>query len=418
MLFAPCVIMESTDYIALSIPVFFLLIGIELIISTFRKKKLYRFHDAITSISCGIGSEIMGAFLKTALFFGYLYIYDNLRIFTVPNAMWSWVLLFLGIDLCYYWFHRKSHVINILWAAHIVHHQSEDYNLSTALRQAWFQSSFSWVFYLPLALIGFEPIMFLTFSAFNTLYQFWIHTRAIGRLGFLEWFMNTPSHHRVHHGKNPKYLDKNYAAVFIIWDRMFGTFQAEEEEPVYGITKSLKSWNPIWTNFHYWVDLFKTAYRSNKLIDKINVFIKPPGWSPAELGGFQPAPEVDKVTYEKYETKIPVSTNFYVFFQFVPALLAASAFLFLQDSFSIMQYFAVPAFVLLSIMNCGAILEKKRWVIALEYMRFLFAVAVVLLFYNSPWFTIILYGTFIFIAISIFWFTKQLGSFTIIKKMP
>ena len=410
--------MESIDYIALSIPVFFLLIGIELIISTVRKKKLYRFHDAITSISCGIGSEIMGVFVKSFFFLGYLYLYNNVRIFTMPNTGWSLALLFIGIDCAYYWWHRLSHQINFLWAVHIVHHQSEEYNLSTALRQAWFEHGTSWVFYLPLALIGFDPVMFLMFKSFDTLYQFWIHTKTVGKLGFYEWFMNTPSHHRVHHGKNPKYLDKNYAATFIIWDRMFGTFQVEEEEPVYGTTKTLKSFNPLWTNFHYWIDLFKTASQSSRFIDKIKIFIKPPGWFPSELGGFQAAPEVDRSIYQKYDTKTPKAVNLYIFFQFVTALLVASAFLFLASSFSPIQQIGVPAFVLFSILNFGAMFERKGWVILSEYIRFIFFMVVALLFYNSPHFTTILYGTFIFIAISIFWFTKQLGSFTIIKKMP
>jgi len=403
--------MEGLDYIALSIPVFFFLIGVELLISVISKKKYYRLNDAIASISCGIGSEIMAVFVKSFLFLGYLYIYDNVRIFTMPNTFWSLALLFIGIDCAYYWFHRLSHEINLLWAVHIVHHQSEEYNLSTALRQAWFEPGTSWVFYLPLALIGFEPVMFLMFKSFDTLYQFWIHTKTVGKLGFYEWFMNTPSHHRVHHGRNPKYLDKNYAATFIIWDRMFGTFQVEEEEPIYGITKPLNSWNPIWTNFHYWIDLFKTAKQSSKFVDKIKVFIKPPGWFPTELGGFQSAPEIDRSTYKKYDIKIPKATGFYGLFQFIPALLVASSFLFLHDSFSNIQNIAIPALVLLSIMNCGAIFERKKWVISLEYFRFLFAVAVALLFYNSTHFAAILTGTIVFVAVSAIWFTKQLVIF-------
>ena len=403
--------MEGPDYIALAVPFFFLLIGIELLVNKLQHKDHYRLNDAITSISCGIGSELVGVFMKTGLFFGYLYIFNNIRVFSLPDTWWVWFLLFLGIDCAYYWFHRYSHEINFLWASHIVHHQSEEYNLTTALRQAWFQNWFSWVFYLPLAFIGFNPILFLTFSAFNTIYQFWIHTRIIGKMGFLEWFMNTPSHHRVHHGRNPKYLDKNYAATFIIWDRMFGTFQVEEEEPVYGITTPLNSWNPIWTNFHYWIDLFKIARQSSKFVDKIKVFIKPPGWAPIELGGFQSAPEIDRSTYKRYETKTPKATGFYGLFQFIPALLLGSAFLFLHDSFSNMQNIAIPALVLLSIMNCGAIFERKRWVISLEYFRFLFAVAVALLFYDSTHFTAILTGTIVLVAVSAVWFTKQLVIF-------
>ncbi|MBK7390231.1 MAG: sterol desaturase family protein [Bacteroidetes bacterium] len=165
----------KVDYIALSIPIFFLLIGIELLYGVIKKVKLYRLNDSITNISLGIGQQVTGVFMKTALFFGYLYLYENYRIMTLESTVLVWILLFIGVDFFYYWFHRLSHEVNAMWAAHIVHHQSEDYNLSVALRQSWLQSAFSWVFYLPLAILGFEPVMFLTISAFNTLYQFWIH---------------------------------------------------------------------------------------------------------------------------------------------------------------------------------------------------------------------------------------------------
>ncbi len=173
------------DYIALSIPVFLLLIIVELIYALYKKLDYYRLNDSLSNLSQGIGSQLVGIFLKTITFFGYMFIYEHWRFYSFQNTLWTWILLFLAVDFFYYWFHRQSHQINALWAAHIVHHQSEEYNLTVALRQSWFQSGFSWVFYLPLAFAGFEPIMFLTISAFNTIYQFWIHTRAIGRMGIL-----------------------------------------------------------------------------------------------------------------------------------------------------------------------------------------------------------------------------------------
>ncbi|MFT4595538.1 MAG: alkylglycerol monooxygenase, partial [Psychroserpens sp.] len=222
------------SYISLSIPIFFLLIGIEFLIGYVKKRKLYRFNDALTNINLGIGQQTIGIAMKVVLGFGYLFIYENARIFDLEHTTLNIVLLVLGVDFFYYWFHRASHQINFLWAAHIVHHQSEDYNLSVALRQSWIQGWFSWTFYLPLAFIGFNPEIAFPIIAFNTLYQFWIHTTTIKSLGPLEWIFNTPSHHRVHHGSNPKYIDKNHAGSLIIWDRMFGTFKQEEDEPVYG----------------------------------------------------------------------------------------------------------------------------------------------------------------------------------------
>ncbi len=174
-----------------------------------------------------------------------------------------------------------------------MHHSSEDYNLAVALRQGAFQGLFSWVFYLPLAFVGFPPSWFAAIMSFNLLYQFWIHTRTIKTLGPLEWVLNTPSHHRVHHARNPKYLDRNYAGTLIIWDRMFGTFQAEEEEPVYGLTKPLDSWNPLWANLHVWRDLFRDAWLAPRWIDKLRIWFMPQGWRPDGIAGEPAGPRGD-----------------------------------------------------------------------------------------------------------------------------
>lgn len=381
--------MVESAIVLYSIPAFFILIGVELLATRIKKKPLYRFNDAITSIACGVSSEIVGIFIKSAFFLGYLLIYEHFKIYEIPNTIWSWVVLFLGVDFFYYWFHRKSHEVNAIWATHIVHHQSEDYNFSTALRQAWFQTAFSWVFYLPLAFVGFDPNMFIAVKGINLVYQFWIHTRLIGKMGFLEWFMNTPSHHRVHHGKNPKYLDKNYAAVFIIWDRMFGTYQKEEEEPVYGTTKALESFNPVWTNFHYWFDLFKLASRCTNIKDKIKVFLKPPGWQPEDLGGFQHAPEIDKKSYKKYTVALHQSVSVYVMVQFVLVVLCSAFLLFdapsdppLLFKTSLQGYYAAFLFVW-TLLNCGGMLEQKKWLLKMEYVRLLAMLALPVFFYGQ-----------------------------------
>ena len=174
----------KVDYIALSVPVFFILIGIELTYSLYKKMAYYRLNDSISNLS-QVVQQLTGIFMKTSLFFGYKYIYEHWRLLDLPNSIWVWLILFFGVDFFYYWFHRTSHQVNLLWAAHIVHHQSEEYNLTVALRQSWFQGWFSWIFYLPLALMGFQPLMFLTLSAFNTLYQFWIHTQDNKKYGLL-----------------------------------------------------------------------------------------------------------------------------------------------------------------------------------------------------------------------------------------
>jgi alkylglycerol monooxygenase len=369
----------KVDYIALSVPVFFILIGIELAWNFYKKLNYYRFNDAIANLSQGIGQQLTGIFMKTALFFGYKYIFENWRLFNLPQSIWIWIILFIGVDFFYYWFHRMSHQVNALWAAHIVHHQSEEYNLTVALRQSWFQGWFSWVFYLPLAFVGFDPIMFLTLSSFNTLYQFWIHTRAIKSMGPLEWILNTPSHHRVHHGSNPKYIDRNHAGTLIIWDRIFGTFQKEEEEVYYGITTPLASWNPIWANVHYWDELLKTARQSPGWMDKVNVFLKPPGWFPAHLGGFKSAPEIDPLVYKKYDPQYHQQLTGYVLVQFVVGLIAGSAILFLHSSLPSPALISGAIFVILTLLTCGALLEEKKWKVKFEYARLVLGILIVLL---------------------------------------
>ncbi len=370
----------KVDYIALSVPIFFILIGIELAYTFYKKLGYYRLNDSIANLSQGIGQQVTGLFMKTALFFGYKYIFEHWRLFDLPNTVWVWIILFIGVDFFYYWFHRMSHQVNALWAAHIVHHQSEEYNLTVALRQSWFQGWFSWVFYLPLAWIGFDPLMFITLSSFNTLYQFWIHTRTITSMGFLEHIINTPSHHRVHHGSNPKYIDKNHAGSLIIWDKLFGTFQKEEEEVYYGITKPLASWNPVWANVHYWAELWQTSKKADNWSDRINVFIKPPGWFPQKLGGFKPAPEIDVLNYKKFDSTYSSNLIFYVVAQFLIALACGSALLFLYPKMEYSTIITAAIFTIFTLLSCGALLERKNWLKYFEFARLIFSLFALYLF--------------------------------------
>ncbi len=358
------------NYIVLAIPVFLILILLELVITRVQEKDFYRLSDSINDLSCGIIDQLLTVFLKTALFAGYVFVYERYRLFSIPGSPAAWVACFLGVDFLYYWFHRTGHEVNAFWAAHVVHHQSEEYNLAVALRQGAFQPAFSWIFYLPLALLGFAPLMFLTVSSIDTLYQFWIHTRAIGRLGPLEWVLNTPSNHRVHHGRNPKYIDRNHGGILIVWDRLFGTYQKEEEEPAYGITTPLRSFNPVWAHLHYWVELGQTARRSKRLADKVRLFLKPPGWQPSELGGFVPPPEVDP-GHVKYETAAPGGLALYVFVQFLIVLGGTTVLLFRQDDLAARPRAAAAAVILVSLVALGGLLERKPWAFSLETVRVL-----------------------------------------------
>jgi len=358
------------NYIALAIPVFILLIVVELAFAWHEKKEFYRFNDAINDMSCGVADQVVGIFSKVLIFAGYLWLYQNFRLLEISSkSIAAWVLLVFGVDFCYYWFHRVSHRMNAPWAAHIVHHQSEEFNLAVALRQSVFQSWFSWIFYLPLALIGFPPPMFLTVSAFDTLYQFWIHTRAIDKLGPLEWILNTPSHHRVHHGRNPKYLDKNYAGIFIIWDRMFGTFEPETEPVVYGVTEPLNSWNPIWANFHYWAKLKNIAREFPHALDRVKLFLMPPEWRPSGVTPLPPHPEVKPETYVKYDTSIPSGLRFYVLVQFVPVIAATFLILQMENKWPMLTLISVAGLILFAILTLGGILDRKGWAFKWEMVR-------------------------------------------------
>lgn len=359
----------SVNYITLAIPGFFVLIAVEMLAARRLGLEVYRFNDAITDLSCGIGQQVLSVFLRGLLLALYVWVYANYALFTFTESSWlPWVVAFLGVDILYYWWHRLSHEVAFMWAVHVVHHQSEDYNLAVALRQAWFSGATGMVFYLPLAVLGIPPLVFATMSAFSTLYQFWIHTRTVGKLGPLEWVLNTASHHRVHHGRNPKYLDRNYAATLIVWDRLFGTYQEEEEEPHYGTIAPYASWNPVWANFDFWAHLVRKARATPRLVDKIRVFVKGPGWLPPGAV----ATDAHRVADEppvRFVSATPRGLAVYVLVQFVPATLA-TVWLMAAGAATLAPHMAVvAALVLATSIAWGALFERRSWALALELGR-------------------------------------------------
>lgn len=357
--------------VILSIPIYFVLIGIELIYQVVKKAKLYRTNDAISNISCGISSQVMGAVWGVVSIGMYQYIYQYWSITTIPNTWWSFTILFFAVDFCYYWFHRTSHEVNFLWnTAHVVHHQSEDYNLSVALRQSSFGGIFSILFYLPLALLGFNTYAFLTIKGFNLIYQFWIHTEAIKKLPkWFEFAFNTPSHHRVHHGRNPKYIDRNHAGTLMFWDRLFGTFQAEEEKPTYGVTNPTNTWNPVWANVLPIKEMFLQLKHTPGLLNKLKVLFYKPGWRPDELGGLMTVPEVDKDRYTKYDEHPHLPMIRYVFFQFLIILGFTALFLFTHSSYSTEIKLTMAGYIIWSIAQLGILMENRKNWIPSEYFR-------------------------------------------------
>ena len=283
------------NLIVLSIPIFFGLIALEVVWDQVKGKGLYRLGDSLANIGCGIMDQSSGLFSKVLTVGAYTAVFTlsaDWRGWTFGTSAGVWVAAFILSDLAYYWAHRLSHEVNILWIGHVVHHQSEDYNLGVALRQSVLQKVLLMWVYWPLALIGFPPEMFLTSMAINLLYQFWIHTELIDRMGPLEWVMNTPSHHRVHHGRNPEYIDRNHAGVFIIWDRMFGTFQEEIVKPTYGITRPTDTFNPIHAQWKPVADLWNDLRRIPGWWDRLRFLFAAPGWYPDSIGGPQAPPAI------------------------------------------------------------------------------------------------------------------------------
>ncbi len=357
------------NYIALAIPFFFILIGGELIWARARGVRLYRLNDAITDLSCGVTSQITVIFYGALQLALYAWLYEHYRVITFSSAWAVWLVAFVGVDLLYYWWHRASHEVNVLWAAHIVHHQSEDYNLAVALRQAILTSWTSLIFYAPLALLGVPPVVYATMVAFSTLYQFWIHTQLVGKVrGPLDYILNLPSHHRVHHAINPRYLDKNYGAILIVWDRLFGTYEEEIEAPVYGITKPLASFNPWWAQVHYWVELARLSWRAPHFADKLRVWWKSPEWHPRGLPA-PPIKEVTPATWPKYEQPLSRRLGIYLLLQYVLLIVGATALIFFYARLPLPWVAGAGAAVLVALLSFGALLERKSWAVPVEILR-------------------------------------------------
>ena len=255
---------------------------IEFLVSMKINHKTYTTKDFITSISMGLGNVAIDLVSKVLVFGIFFYVYDHFRFFTIPLAWWSFVLIFFLEDFSYYWFHRKSHEIRFFWASHVVHHSSTHYNLSTALRQTWTGGFFSFIFWLWLPLLGFHPNMLIFQMSISLLYQYWIHTELIVKMPkWFEYIMNTPSHHRVHHGSNPIYLDRNHAGILVIWDRIFGTFQPEliAEKVKYGLVSDIDTHNPVKVAFIEWIAMFRDVFTSRTSIFKrLGYFFMAPGW--------------------------------------------------------------------------------------------------------------------------------------------
>jgi alkylglycerol monooxygenase len=320
------------DLIALAVPFFLLALLGELAIDRARGTGLYRANDAINSLSAGTLSTTIGYFTKLLPLIAWGFVLENFALIDMPLSWFDassrgialWVTAALAWDFCYYWFHRFSHEISVLWAAHAVHHQSEDYNLSTALRQTSTGFLFGWIFYVPLFVIGFPLEVLITVNAVNLIYQFWVHTQVIRRLGPLDRILVTPSNHRVHHAQNERYIDKNYGGMLILWDRLFGTFEDERDgDPVvFGVRKPLANWNPFWANLQVYDYLLFDARHARRWRDKFGVWFRRTGWRPPDVEARFPKQRADLSVFEKFDPAVPDAMKRYVLAQFGAAIVA------------------------------------------------------------------------------------------------
>ncbi|HTL11463.1 MAG TPA: sterol desaturase family protein, partial [Bdellovibrionota bacterium] len=352
--------LRSSQAIALAIPGFFALIGVEWVASRIRRRDIGRFNDGMTALGCGVAQQTLQVFTTAIVAWLYVSLYEHFALTRLDPARWTtWVIGIVGVDFFYYWWHRTSHRSNAFWAIHVVHHQSQEYNLAVALRQSMFSNFSGILFDLPLAIVGVPPQVFLISAALNTLYQFWIHTRLLGRLGPIEWILNCPSHHRVHHAVNPKYIDKNYAGIFIIWDRMFGTFIDEQEEPQYGTVRAYGSWNPIWANFEPWVHLWNEARAARTWGDALKIWFAPPEWRGTGLKPHH-IPEPDPRA-RKWDIPYPKTLNGYVAFQFAIVATLLTALLWDPEVVDTPLRAILCLCIGVSIVSWGGLFEGKTW---------------------------------------------------------
>jgi alkylglycerol monooxygenase len=360
------------DLITAAIPFFFVLMGVEALVGRARGRRVFRAPDVLTDLALGV-LQVLVTVLAAGLLSGlYLFAWEY-RLWTAPSSPWTWVLAFVGVDFLYYWFHRASHRSMLAWATHAPHHSSEDYNFAVALRQGPLQPLCSQLFYLPLALVGVPFEVFAGLAAINLLYQFWIHTELVGKLGPIEWIFNTPSHHRVHHGCNTRYLDRNHGGIFIIWDRLFGTFVEEEDTPIYGTVKPAATWNPLLAWWLPFGDIVAKLRHGHGVVDVARALFAPPEWLPA---GMAAAPAVTGPR-PKFDERPSSGVVRYAIGSFVVVLLLGVTFLLLSPKLEVGLRWVAVGWLALSFGNLGALLDGWRPGRPLEAVRHLLLVPLV-----------------------------------------
>ncbi|WP_281322793.1 sterol desaturase family protein [Flavobacterium aestivum] len=353
------------NYIAFAVPFFAFFMLLEYYISTIKNRKVHQINESVANLNVGIAERITDLLTSGTFYFIFTWLNANFSIFSIESSVTTWILLFLVTDLLWYWYHRFGHTVNIFWATHIVHHQSDDFNYTVAARITVFQAIARGLFWCALPIIGFKAEMITVLLLIHGTYPFFTHTQLVGKLGWLEYIIVTPSHHRVHHSSNPEYLDKNYGDMLIIWDKIFGTYIEETTEPKYGLTKSLDSYSFLWQHFHYVLELVVAFRMAKTFRDKIKVIFGGPNDIDGRIRLLLERKFSKKAVDIQYSNKLlnaitvkTIATMVVLFFTILFSEYIATS-----------NVFLLAGFIILSVIVTGAMLEQKKWIFHLEFLR-------------------------------------------------
>lgn len=386
--------MTHVNYLAFAIPAFFIFIYLEYAVAVrLGKNNVFKYESSISNLSIGIAERLLNLFIAASFFELFSYIHQYYAIFNITNTWWVWILLILVTDLVWYWYHRLGHEVNFFWAAHIVHHQSEEFNLTVSARITTFQALIRGIFWCALPLIGFDPFMVVVILTVHGAYSFFTHTQLIPKIAWLEYVLVTPSLHGVHHASNEKYLDKNYGDVFVFWDKIFRTFQQEEEKPSYGLTHPIKSYSFLWQHFHYYFEIKEAMNRASGIKRKLQIVFGHPAVLDQEIRPLLEKRYLQHKSNATYRFKFKKYLNVQII---VSAALLTFTTAFFKDLSAIDKLFLVT-FILLTLINCGALLEQMKWVYYLECFRLIGVFGYV--FLKVDLFSLILIPTLILIVL-------------------
>lgn len=389
--------MEKVNYLAFVLPAFFLFLFIEYQVAKLKKRDdIFKYESSISNISIGIAERLLNLFIAASFYQLFYYIYENYALFQIPNTWFTWIALILATDFVWYWYHRLGHEVNFLWAAHIVHHQSEEFNLTVATRITTLQALIRNIFWCVLPFVGFHPALVIFILLFHGIYSFFTHTQMIGKMKWLEYIFITPSLHGIHHASDEKYLDKNYGDVFVFWDKMFGTFQKEEEKPNYGLTHPIKSYSFLWQHFHYYLEIWEAAKRTNGFKNKLKVVFGSPALMDQDIRPMLEKKWLPNKENPNYHFRYKSYLNFQIGLSFV--LMSVITFYF--ESLSSFDKYFGTFFILITLINCGALMEQRKWIYYLEYLRIISLISYVLISFG--------YTHLIFVIIAFFIVIEQI----------